>query len=345
MNVCKVPSLDSLFGGAEPAPFPGNRICEVDMALIDLNPDNPFRPYTGAARDNLIEDIRQNGVLTPITLWERENSRYMILAGQNRYLCSKLAGNTTIPSIIKRDITEGQAKLIVVHSNTQRGFTEWLPSERAFALKLELEGLKAERKNLQRVHAIEEFHESNEVCQLAHPGKSRDILAKKYNLDVTELQRLISLTQLCRSLLDLLDSKKISFRAALYLTKIPAEYQGQIAEAVREKGCKLDIAAAERIRALFLDGALDKDVLQEVLREQYSTPKQEKAVTFKMSGSSMQRYFPESLKKAEIAERIERALELSEIRIPQIIRQYRPETKQTEYSDILIEALQQYFSA
>ena len=103
--------------------------------------------------------------------------------------------------------------------------------------------------------------------------------------------------------------------------------------------------AAERIRALFLDGALDKDVLQEVLREQHPTPKQGKAVTFKMSGSSMQKYFLESLKKAEIAERIERALELSEIRIPQIIRQYRPETNQTEYSDILIEALQQYFSA
>ena len=64
-----------------------------------------------------------------------------------------------------------------------------------------------------------------------------------------------------------------------------------------------------------------------------------------MSGSSMQKYFLESLKKAEIAERIERALELSEIRIPQIIRQYRPDANQTEYSDILIEALQQYFSA
>ena len=342
MNVCKAPSLDSLFGGIELSSSTGDRICDVNMALIDLNPGNPFKPYTGAARDNLVEDIRQNGVLTPITLWLRENGRYLILAGQNRYLCSKLAGNTTIPSIIKRDITEGQAKLIVVHSNTQRGFTEWLPSERAFALKLELEGLKAERRNLKQ---IQEMEDSDEVYQLVHPGKSRDVLAKKYNLEPIEIQRIISLTQLCRSLLDLPDDKKITFRAALFLTKIPEEYQEQIAEAVREKGCKLDIAAAERIRALFLDGALNKGVLQEVLREQHPTPKQGKAVTFKMSGSSMQRYFPESLKKAEIAERIERALELSEIRIPQIIRQYRPETNQTEYSDILIDALQQYFSA
>ena len=183
------------------------------------------------------------------------------------------------------------------------------------------------------------------MYQLVHPGKSRDILAKKYDLEPIEVQRIISLTQLCRSLLDLLDHKKITFRAALYLTKLPAEYQEQIAEAVQEKGCKLDIAAAEHIRKLFLSGELNGNTLKEVWHKSHSTDAQEKTVSIKITSSSIQKYFPNGWKKAEVAERIERALELSEIKLPQMIRQYRPGVDQTEYNDILLKALQQYFTA
>lgn len=133
------PDLSGLFGGAPLTAPTGKEIAQLDIASLTPYADQPFKPYRPDKLELLVEDVKANGVLSPIIV-RPKGTGYEILAGHNRTNAAKKAGLLQIPAIIV-DADDDTAALIMVNTNLNQR-EELLPSEKAFAFKIQLEAMK-----------------------------------------------------------------------------------------------------------------------------------------------------------------------------------------------------------
>jgi len=318
MSERKLKRLDALFG-EEPQPVSGEQVVMVDDALIDEFPGHPYKLYTGKRYTDLLESIQELGVITPVILRREENGRYTLLAGYNRRRCNQVAGNKQIPAVVRQGISDGEAKLIITHSNRQRGLDELLPSEKAFAFKMELEGLKETRKQLQKVDLITQLESavnadeqpvSGQLFKFEQGEFTRDSLADHYGLKPTEIQRLIRLTHLCPELLELVDDAKLPVYVAVPITYLPADTQLFLYHRITQGGCKVDIEKAELLKAKYRSGGLTEDVVDGVLSGQLLPSKTPKRTAVKIKPTVLKKYFQKGESAKEIENTIVAALEL-----------------------------------
>ncbi|GKH48142.1 hypothetical protein CE91St46_10910 [Eubacteriales bacterium] len=312
-----MPTLDTLFGGAE---ISENEITLIDDALIDEFPGHPYRLYTGKRHTDLLDSIREFGVLSPVILRAEPTGRYTLLAGYNRRHCNRIAGNKQLPSVVMYNVSDGDAKLIITHSNRQRGLDELLPSEKAFAFKMELEGLKETRREQKKVAAIEALEKAVNADEQDDSGKlfkfeqgeyTRDILAKQYGLKATEVQRLIRLTHLCPNLLDLVDEGKIADYVAVPLTYLSEDMQAEVFHQMTERGYRVDIDKAELLKRRFQEKKLTADKIADILAGKETVKKvSTKSPVVKLQPATVKRYFTRGESAKEIQTTIEKALAL-----------------------------------
>ena len=317
MSERKLKRLDALFG-EEPQPVSGEQVVMVDDALIDEFPGHPYKLYTGKRYTDLLESIQELGVITPVILRREENGRYTLLAGYNRRRCNQVAGNKQIPAVVRQGISDGEAKLIITHSNRQRGLDELLPSEKAFAFKMELEGLKETRKQLQKVDLITQLESAVNADEQAVSGQlfkfeqgefTRDSLAEHYGLKPTEIQRLIRLTHLCPELLELVDGAKLPVYVAVPITYLPADTQLLLYHRITQGGCKVDIEKAELLKAKYKSGELTEEVVDGILSGQLLPSKTPKRTAVKIKPTVLKKYFQKGESAKEIENTIAAALE------------------------------------
>ena len=317
MSERKLKRLDALFG-EEPQPVSGEQVVMVDDALIDEFPGHPYKLYTGKRYTDLLESIQELGVITPVILRREENGRYTLLAGYNRRRCNQVAGNKQIPAVVRQGISDGEAKLIITHSNRQRGLDELLPSEKAFAFKMELEGLKETRKQLQKVNLITQLEGAVNADEQAVSGQlfkfeqgefTRDSLAEHYGLKPTEIQRLIRLTHLCPELLELVDDAKLPVYVAVPITYLPADTQLLLYHRITQGGCKVDIEKAELLKAKHKSGELTEEVVDGILSGQLLPSKTPKRTAVKIKPTVLKKYFQKGESAKEIENTIAAALE------------------------------------
>jgi len=318
MNERKLKRLDTLFGG-EPQPALGEQVVMIDDALIDGFPGHPYKLYTGKRYTDLLESITELGVITPVILRAEDNGRYTLLAGYNRRRCNQVAGNKQIPAVVRRGISDGEAKLIITHSNRQRGLDELLPSEKAFAFKMELEGLKETRKQQQKVELITQLESavnadeqplSGEVFNFEHLEKTRSTLAEHYGLKPTEIQRLIRLTHLCPELLEVVDDGKLPVYVAVPVTYLSEDIQRLLFRLMTETGYKMDIEKAELLKAKHKSGELTEEAIEGILSGQMlpsKVPPKRQAV--KIKPVILKKYFKKGESAKEIESTIAAALE------------------------------------
>lgn len=177
---------------------------EISIDLLVPWENQPFRMYSEYKLHELAESIKENGLLSRIIVCPIESGKYRILAGHNRVEACRLAGITTIPSIVK-NVDENRAKLIMTDTNLcQR--TELLPSERAYAYKAQKEALIA----------------------LGSP-RSTAAIAEKYGEGRATVQRYISCSRLVPELMELLDSGRINLLPAVSFSGMPDESQRSVA--------------------------------------------------------------------------------------------------------------------
>lgn len=179
---------------------------EKEIPINQLVPweNQPFRMYSEFKLHELAESIKENGLLSPIIVCPLDNGKYRIIAGHNRVEACRIAGITTIPSVVK-DVDENRAKLMMADTNLcQR--TELLPSERAYAYKAQREALIA----------------------LGSP-RSTAAIAEKYGEGRATVQRYIACSRLVPELMDLLDSGRINLLPAVSFSGMPDESQRGIA--------------------------------------------------------------------------------------------------------------------
>ena len=130
---------DELFGNdQERAEFRLPKIFQIPLTEIDDFPDHPFKVKMDEDMDQLVESIKERGVITPITLRKKEDGRYEIVSGHRRKKACEIAGLETIPAEVK-ELTRDEAIILMVDSNLQRSTI--LPSEKAFSYKMRLEAM------------------------------------------------------------------------------------------------------------------------------------------------------------------------------------------------------------
>lgn len=262
------------------------------VALSELKPfeEQPFKVLLDESMDELVESIKQSGVLSPIIARLHKDGGYEILSGHRRAKACELAGITEIPTVIK-NLDDDTAMILLVDSNLQR--ENILPSEKAFAYQLKLQAMKRQgtRRDLTSSQFGTKLRSDEELAN--QTGESRN-----------QIQRYIRLTNLIDPLLDMVDNKQIAMNAAVELSYLGSKEQAEVLKAIEREEAPPSIAQASKIRRFSQEGKLNSDVIDSIMQEQ----KPEKiSITFKED--RLRKYFPKSYTPKQMEDTMVKLLE------------------------------------
>ena len=271
------------------------RIYDIPLSEIDDFPNHPFKVKDDEDMLQLVESVRERGIITPITLRRKEDGRYEIVSGHRRRKACEIAGLETIPAEIK-ELTRDEAIIMMVESNLQRSVI--LPSEKAFAYKMRLEAMKRlpgrpSKENVTPVVSDSSKLRTNEELG-AEVGESRE-----------QIRRYIRLTELQPEILELVDEGKIGLRPAVELSYLTKKEQDMLVEAMEYADCTPSHAQAIRLRAFSKDGTLGPHVMENVMSEE--KPNQREKISLRYADA--RRYIPSDVPYNKTGEYIMKALE------------------------------------
>ena len=268
-----------------------SKIRDIPLELIDDFPDHPFKVRDDEDMAQLVESVKERGVITPATVRQKEDGRYELVSGHRRKRACELAGFETLRSEIV-DLNRDEATILMVESNFQR--SEILPSEKAFAYKMRLEAMKrqGERTDLTSAQLGQKSWAVNQVAEQS--GDSR-----------VQVQRYIRLTELIPELLDMVDTGQIKFNPAVELSYLASEEQKDFLSAMDYAQAAPSLSQAQRIKKLAQEGECTLDAMCEIMNE---IKKGElDRVTFKTD--SLRKYFPKSYTNKQMEDKIIQLLE------------------------------------
>ena len=270
------------------------RIHEIPLDEIDEFPDHPYKVKDDEDMLNLMESIRENGVLTPATVRKKDDGRYEMLSGHRRHRACQLLGLETLRCEIV-ELDRDAATIFMCDSNLQR--TVILPSEKAFAYKMRLEAMK-------RMPGRPSIN-SGPVDQNLKGTVSRDNLAQEVGESAKQIQRYIRLTELIPELLDMVDEGQIAMRPAVEISYLPKELQEELLENMEIEACTPSHDQAMRMKGLFKQGKLTPEVISAIMQEE--KPNQREKVILRDERTI--KLLPRDLPVSEREEYILKALE------------------------------------
>lgn len=233
------------------------KIHDIPLEQIDDFPDHPFHVKLDEDMEQLVQSVRERGVITPVILRPTEDGRYEMVSGHRRKKACELAGLTTVKAEI-REMTRDEAVILMVESNLQR--TTILPSEKAFSYKMRLEAMKRQGQRSDLTCAPME-HKIN-------GAKSRDILAEEMGESKDQVRRYIRLTELVPDLLALVDQGRIAFRPAVELSYLTKAEQTALLESIAREDATPSLAQAIKMKEFSKEGRLNSDVILSIMQEQ-----------------------------------------------------------------------------
>lgn len=287
--------LDELFmDDKERAESKLPKIHEIPLSEIDEFPNHPFHVRLDEDMDQLVESIKERGIITPVTLRQKPDGRYEIVSGHRRTKACELAGLATVKAEIK-ELSRDEAIILMVESNLQR--TTILPSEKAFSYKMRLEAMKhqqGERTDLTSVPVGQRFGKT-----------SREVLADSSTDSNTQIQRYIRLTHLIPPLLDLVDSGKIAFRPAVELSYLTEEEQNGLLDSINSEQSTPSLAQALKMKEFSQNGRLNADVILSIVCEQ--KPNQKEKISFQ--SERLKPFIPKNFTAKQTEDYVIKALE------------------------------------
>ena len=268
------------------------RIVDIPIELIDDFPDHPFKVRMDEDMQQLVESIKERGLIHPVILRKKEDDRYEIVSGHRRKKACEIAGLTMIKAEV-REMTRDEAIIMMVESNLQRSVI--LPSEKAYSYKMRLEAMKrlAGRPTKENVSPVGTNYRSDEE------------LAKEVGESRMQINRYIRLTELQPEILELVDEGKIGLRPAVELSYLTPKEQDMLVEAMAYADCTPSHAQAIRLRAFSKDGTLGPHVMENVMNEE--KPNQREKISLRYEEA--RKYIPSNVPYAKTGEYIMKALE------------------------------------
>ena len=266
------------------------RIYDVPISEIDDFPDHPFKVKVDEDMDQLIQSIKERGIITPVTLRPKEDGRYEIVSGHRRKKACELAGLDTVKAEV-REMTRDEAIILMVESNLQRSTI--LPSEKAFSYKMRLEAMnrQGQRNDLTSGPVLPKF--------------SRDALGDKAEESGRQVSRYIRLTELIPELLQLVDESRIAFRPAVELSYLKKEEQTELLEEISYTDATPSLAQAIKMKKFSNEGKLSHEVIESIMSEE--KPNQKEKINIKYEDA--RKFIPASVPYDKTGDYIMKALE------------------------------------
>lgn len=277
------------------------------LNVNELKPfeEHPFKVRIDEEMDELVESIKENGVVSPIIARPHKDGGYEIISGHRRAKACEILQLEQAPVIVK-DIDDDTAVILVVDSNLNR--ENILPSEKAFAYQMKLEAIKrkAGRPTKEKMRNLDGKVVStvgDENCgQFVHnklDPKTRDLLGVEAGESGRQVQRYIRLTYLIDPLLTMVDEKQIAMTAAVELSYLGSKEQAQVMEVIDAEATAPSIAQAIKIHNFSKEGKLSPAVIESIMQEEKS-PKRKVTI----GEDKINRYFPKSYTKEQIEETV-----------------------------------------
>ena len=285
--------LDDLFSTDESrAEAQLEKVVTLNPADISDFPNHPFKVKQDEAMAEMVDSVKQYGVLVPALVRPKADGGYEMVAGHRRKCAATLAGITEMPCIV-RNLTDDEATIIMVDSNLQRETI--LPSEKAFAYKMKLEAMKrqGQRSDLTSTPLVSKSRSNEELGQ--KNGDSRE-----------QVRRFIRLTELIPSVLDMVDSGKIAFRPAVELSYLSKEQQQSLYDTMECEDCTPSLAQAIKMKEFSRDGKLTEEVILSIMQEEKPNQREQ----FRIPKERISKYFAPGTPAQKIEDTIIKALEL-----------------------------------
>lgn len=298
-----LPSADDLFKTDAERQNDGlEKVMEIPIEEISSFPDHPFKLQMDEAMSEMVESIREYGVLSPALVRPKEGGGYEMVSGHRRKMASEIAEKITIPCIV-RNLTDDEATILMVDSNLQR--ENILPSEKAYAYKMKLEALK---------------HQGKKMDETSRPvvGKSEsaEIVGKESGDSGRQIQRYIRLTELDSPILDMVDEGRIAFRPAVELSYLKPAEQKQLLEVMESEECTPSLTQSTKLKQFSKEGKLTNNVILSIMKEVKPNQKE----TIKIQKEKISKYFRKGTTDKKIEDTIIKALELYQKRQKQMER-------------------------
>jgi ParB family chromosome partitioning protein len=288
--------LDDLFSTDESrAEAQLEKVVTLNPADISDFPNHPFKVKQDEAMAEMVDSVKQYGVLVPALVRPKADGGYEMVAGHRRKCAAMLAGITEMPCII-RNLTDDEATIIMVDSNLQRETI--LPSEKAFAYKMKLEAMKRQGQRSDLTSAPLE--------PKLKGSRSNEELAASSPDSRSQIQRYIRLTELIPPVLDMVDSSKIAFRPAVELSYLSKEQQQSLYDTMECEDCTPSLAQAIKMKEFSRDGKLTEEVILSIMQEEKPNQREQ----FKMPKERISKYFAPGTPAQKIEDTIVKALEL-----------------------------------
>ena len=269
-----------------------SKIRDIPLELIDDFPDHPFKVRDDEDMMQLVESVKERGVITPATVRQKEDGRYELVSGHRRKRACELAGFETLRSEIV-DLNRDEATILMVESNFQR--SEILPSEKAFAYKMRLEAMKrqAGRPRKENVSPVgTNLRTDEQIAQ--ETGDSRN-----------QIHRYVRLTNIVPELLEFVDEGRIKMRPAVELSYLDEDCQRDVVDEIDLNDATPSHDQTIRMRKLFNEGNLTTEAIHAVMSEE--KPNQKEKIVLR--GDRVRQLIPKNIPVSQTEDFVCKALE------------------------------------
>lgn len=233
------------------------RIHEIPLDEIDAFPEHPYKVKDDEDMMNLVESIRENGILTPATVRKKKEGRYEMLSGHRRWRACQLLGMDTLRCEIV-ELDRDAATIFICDSNLQR--TTILPSEKAFAYKMRLDAMKRQAGRPTK----------NASPAATNLGRADVELASQVGEGKDNIRRYIRLTELIPKLLEMVDEGKIALRPAVEISYL----QKELLDNIEMEACTPSHDQTLRMRNLLRQNKLTPEVITMIMQEEKPNQKE-----------------------------------------------------------------------
>lgn len=271
-----------------------SKIRDIPLELIDDFPDHPFKVRDDEDMMQLVESVKERGVITPAAVRQKEDGRYELVSGHRRKRACELAGFETLRSEIV-DLNRDEATILMVESNFQR--SEILPSEKAFAYKMRLEALSRQGKRTDLT--------SNPLGRKSDGKETAQIIGEQSGDSQTQVRRYIRLTNLVPELLEFVDEERIKMRPAVELSYLDEDCQRDVVDEIDLNDATPSHDQTIRMRKLFNEGNLTTEAIHAVMSEE--KPNQKEKIVLR--GDRVRQLIPKNIPVSQTEDFVCKALE------------------------------------
>lgn len=295
MNAMKMPAIADIFSSeAERQQMSGDLVTEVPLSELHPFVNHPFEVRDDEDMQKLVDSIKENGVLTNLTVRPRAEGGYEIISGHRRFHAAQLAGLDKI-KVQVRNVDDDQAIIDMVDANIQREHISPMEKARAYAMRLEAVKHQGRRTDLTSDQVGPKLTAAEKVAAGVQDTQ-------------TQVKRYIRLNSLVPDLQKKVDSGNLKFNPAVELSYLTPDEQQSFLDYAEAQDCTPSLSQAQKLKAASKEGTLTPDKLEEIMSAQKPSVAPREPV-LNINVSKVAQYFPTGCTKQQMENRILKILE------------------------------------